>query len=234
MKEYQFQQFKNELPEKPDIYGREEYLNSAVLVPFVLLDGEYHLLFQKRAPGISQGSEICFPGGHHDEQFDGSFKDTAVRETVEELGVESGAIRIIGRLDMLVTPRGVIVEPFVGILDIESLENLQPDANEVEEIFTLPVSWFIENKPEIYYNRVQIQSSYINKEGEEQVLLPVDELGLPSFYRGTRGGWKYRVVVYKTRKHIIWGLTASVVFSMMRIIEEMHKKTEKPQENGEG
>ncbi len=225
MKENKFQLFQQKLPETPGIYGREEYLNSAVLVPFVLLDDEYHLLFQKRAPGISQGNEICFPGGHHDEKYDGSFQDTAVRETIEELGLDSSLITIIGRLDMLVTPRGVIVEPFVGLLDINSLKELQPDSSEVEEVFTLPVSWFIENKPEIYYNRVQVQSSYTDKEGREQILLPVDELGLPSFYRGTRGGWEYKVVVYKTGQHIIWGLTASVVFSMMKIIEDLYTRS---------
>ncbi len=226
MKEDQFFQFKQELPEIPGIYGREEYRNSAVMVPFLLIEGEYHLLFQKRAQGISQGSEICFPGGHHDEKFDASYRDTAIRETVEELGIAKEKISTIGCLDMLVTPRGVIVEPFVGVLDIDSLDDLDPDTSEVEEVFTLPVTWFTKNKPEIYYNRIQIQSSYIDEDGKEQILLPVDELGLPPLYRGSREGWKYRVVVYKTEKHIIWGLTASVLFSMMKIIKDMECKSD--------
>ncbi len=221
MKKEQFESFKEELPAIPGIYGREEYLNSAVLVPFLLIGGEYHLLFQKRAAGISQGSEICFPGGHYDERLDGSFLDTALRETVEELGVDQGKITNIGRMDMLVTPRGVIVEPFVGVLNIDSLDDLKPDLNEVEEVFTVPVSWFVENRPEIYYNRVEIQSSYMDAKGKEHILLPVDDLGLPPLYRGSRGGWKYKVVVYKTENHIIWGLTGSILFGMMNIITEM-------------
>ncbi len=226
MKEEQFKSFKKELPTIPGIYGREEYFNSAVLVPFLLIGGEYHLLFQKRAAGISQGSEICFPGGRHDEKLDSCFLDTALRETVEELGIAREKITNIGCLDMLVTPRGVIVEPFVGVLHIDSLDDLKPDLSEVQEVFTVPVSWFVENKPEIYSNRIEIQSSYVDPDGREHVLLPVDDLGLPSLYRGSRGGWKYRVVVYKTEKHIIWGLTGSILFGMMNIITEMNSAKE--------
>ncbi len=219
MKQKQFETFITALPEIPDIYGREEYLNTSVLVPFFKKDGEYHLLFQKRAEGISQASEICFPGGHYEEGVDLSFRDTAIRETVEELGITVSDITVLGRLDLLVTPRGVIVEPYVGLLQIDSLNDLAPDRGEVEEVFSLPLNWFLENEPEIHHSRTQIQSSYIDKDGIEQILLPVDELGLPQHYKGTRGGWMFKVIVYKTEKYVIWGLTASIIFGMLKKIK---------------
>ena len=35
----------------------------AVVLPLLERDGEMHILFEVRSPGISQGGEVCFPGG---------------------------------------------------------------------------------------------------------------------------------------------------------------------------
>ncbi|MDR3629464.1 MAG: CoA pyrophosphatase [Desulfocapsaceae bacterium] len=215
MKENDFKTFIAGLPAVPGILGRDLYFNSAVLVPFVLVGDDYHLLFQKRAAGIRQGHEICFPGGGHDEAVDLNFQETAIRETMEELGLPRKKITISGRLDTLVTPRGFIVETFIGTLAVKDLTELRPAVGEVAEIFTIPVSWFIDNEPEIYFTRVEMQPSSIGPDGKKQIFLPVDELGLPAIYGRNREGMKYRVVVYKTGKHLIWGLTAAIVYEMI-------------------
>jgi peroxisomal coenzyme A diphosphatase NUDT7 len=218
MKEDEFRIFVGSLPEVPGILGRDLYFNSAVLVPFLLIEGEYHLLFQKRAAGIRQGSEVCFPGGRHDSCLDRDFQETALRETVEELGLARDKITITGRLDTLVTPRGVIVETFIGTLALDNLDDLRPASREVEEVFTIPVSWFMENRPEIYFTRVELQASNIGPDGKKQIFLPVDELGLPAMYGQNREGMKNRVIVYKTEKYLVWGLTAAIVFEMIQKI----------------
>jgi len=218
MKENEFGKFVSGLPKVPGVLCRDLYFNSAVLVPFLLIEDEYHILFQKRAAGIRQGSEICFPGGRHDSGLDQDFQETAIRETVEELGLSRDKISISGRLDTLVTPRGVIVETFIGTLDIGNLDELQPAPDEVEEVFTVPVSWFIANRPEIYFTRVEVQSSTTGPDGKKQVLLPVEELGLPAKYGKNLNGMNYRVIVYKTEKYVIWGLTATILFEMIRRI----------------
>ena len=216
MKKHEFEHFARNLPETPGIFGREDFFNCAILVPFVFIDEECHLLFQKRASTIRQGSEICFPGGKFDPHLDDSYRDTALRETTEELGIPSENIRITGRLDTMVTPRAVIVEPFVGILEIDSLDDLRPDHREVAEVFTLPLAWFITAEPEVYHNRIEIQPSYIDAEGREHILLPVDELGLPARYKERRSEWTHKVVVYKNEKCTIWGLTAAIILGMIR------------------
>jgi peroxisomal coenzyme A diphosphatase NUDT7 len=218
MKENEFRIFIDSLPEIPGILDRELYFNSAVLVPFLFIGGEYHLLFQKRAADIRQGSEICFPGGRHDGNLDRDFQETAVRETVEELGLAREKITITGRLDTLITPRGMIIETFIGTLALGSLDELRPALGEVEEVFTIPVSWFIQNSPEIYFIRVELQPSAIGPDGKKHILLPVDELGLPAIYGENWEGMRSRVIVYKTGKHLIWGLTAAIVFDMIRKI----------------
>ena len=204
------------VPPKPDILGREQYNSSAILVPLVHLHGEEQLLFERRAPHIKQGSEICFPGGHFDITKDDSYLETAIRETIEELGVEREKISIIGQLDTLVSPRGLIVECYLAGLDLSSLEDLHLDSMEVDEVFCVPVRWFINNPPEIYHTRVEIQSSYRDDSGNREILLPVDELGLPPHYKKNRSEWMHRVAVYRHERTIIWGLTAAVVDNLIR------------------
>ena len=212
----EFERFSDSLPATPGIYGRDNFFNSAVLVPVLFVDDDCHLLFQKRARSIRQGSEICFPGGRFDPELDSGFADTALRETEEELGLARDRIRLTGRLDTVVTPRAVIVECFVGILDIAGLEDLRPDPREVEEVFTIPLSWFVATKPEIYHNRIEIQPSYVDAEGREHILLPVDTLGLPSHYKERRSEWTHEVAVFRHRRCTIWGLTAAIILGMIR------------------
>lgn len=209
---------KQKLSSGPDILGRDQYTVSAILVPLVCINGKDQLLFEKRAKHIKQGSEICFPGGHYDKNIDGSYVETALRETREELGIDSDSIQVIGQLDTLVSPRGLIVECFLAHLDIESLNQLNLDRNEVEEAFCVPVKWFQQNSPEIYRTRVEIQSSYEDDSGSRKILLPVDELGLPSRYKKNRSEWMHRVVVYRRNPDIIWGLTAAVVDNLINKI----------------
>jgi 8-oxo-dGTP pyrophosphatase MutT (NUDIX family) len=216
MNQDEFERFSRSLPETPGIYGREDFFNSAILVPVVFIAGEGHLLFQKRAKAIRQGSEICFPGGRFDPHLDTGFADTALRETEEELGISRDRIRLTGRLDTVVTPRAVIVETFVGILDINGTDELRPDPREVEEVFTIPISWFVATEPEIYHNRIEIQPSYIDADGREHILLPVDQLGLPARYKERRSEWQHKVAVFRHERCVIWGLTAAIILGLIR------------------
>lgn len=213
-----FNELSGKLPEVPGILGKSNYFNSAVLIPFVEINNEYHLLFEKRAKGIRQGSEICFPGGEYDPQIDASFKDTAIRETVEELGIEENRISIIGLLDTLVGPMGVTVDPVVGRLHAENINNLPFDKNEVEKIFTVPISFFANEKHEVYYLRTEVQPEYIDEYGVKKILFPTKELGLPEVYWKpwhTRG---QKIIVYRTNEGVIWGITARLIEELIRVI----------------
>ena len=61
MKNIDFEKLISVLPKYPGVLGKEEYFNSAVLIPLVLINKEYNFLFEKRAASIRQGGEICFP-----------------------------------------------------------------------------------------------------------------------------------------------------------------------------
>ena len=208
-------ELQQKLANPPGILGRNEYFLSAILVPLVEIEGEEPLLFEIRADHIRQGGEVCFPGGHYDSAKDADYQETALRETYEELGIQHNSIKLIGQLDTLVSPRGIIVECFLGAIDIDNLDELVLDAEEVAEVFTVPLRWFVDNLPEVYHTRVETQSSYIDDQGKKKVLLPVEDLGLPARYKKNRSQWIRRVVVYRRGSHIIWGLTAAVVENLI-------------------
>lgn len=199
------------LPSVPGIQGRHRYFNSAVLVPFVWLQGEYHLLFQVRSSHIRQGGEVCFPGGAFDPALDTGYKDTALRETEEELGLPREQIKLLGRLDTLVVPMGTALEPFLGVLQVENLDALSPEPGEVERVFTIPVAYFLQHEPETYSVRVEVHPYRLDAEGNEEVLLPSRELGLPARYHASWGGKEVPIFVYRTEEGIIWGMTAELI-----------------------
>ncbi len=208
------------LPETPGIIGRAEYLNSAVLAPLVLIDREYHLLFQKRSATIRQPGEVCFPGGKHDPKQDADYRETAIRETTEELGIDASVIQVKGYLNTMMAPMGVIVEPFLAVLEIDDLSRLKPDPAEVERIFTVPVSYFLENEPDRYQIRVMAEPSYKDADGKEHILFPVKELNLPERYQGPWGSRLARILVYPHPEETIWGITAEIIDDLISYVKK--------------
>lgn len=206
------------LPQYPGILNHEKYLKSAVLIPLILINDVYYILFEVRNATIRQGGEICFPGGKIDANE--SAEEAVRREVVEELGIHDNQIQIIGRMDTVVATMGVTVEVFVGVLDVQGIEELQPNSNEVERVFMLPVSYFAEAVPESYHIRVELQPSFLDEEGIEQFVLPSKMLGLPNRYHQPWGHRLLPVYVYKTEEGVIWGITAEIVKVYVNMVEQ--------------
>lgn len=202
------------------IIGKERFLNSAVIIPLINIDDNLSVIFEKRSVSVRQPGEVSFPGGHFDATVDKDFRDTAIRETNEELGVPIDKIEVKGRLGTLVAPMGVLVEAFVAMINIDSPANLKIDTREVDYIFTLPLDYFIDNKPEQYFTRIELHPYTINEKGEKLEHLPVKELGLPEKYAlpWTRG--INRVLVYKNNNEVIWGITAELIYELANRMKE--------------
>jgi peroxisomal coenzyme A diphosphatase NUDT7 len=202
---------KSNLPAYPTLIGRDRFFNSAVLVPLIWLSGEYHMLFQQRAASIRQGSEYCFPGGKFDSELDKNYQSTAIRETVEELGIDKDMIRIEGNIGTLLSPMGVAIEAFLATFNISGLHELCINNKEVKRIFTLPLAYLKTITPENYSAKVHARSSYTDSAGNEIILLPVKKLGLPDKYITPWGGNEHRILVYSTKEGVIWGITAEII-----------------------
>jgi 8-oxo-dGTP pyrophosphatase MutT (NUDIX family) len=81
--------------------------------------------------------QISLPGGAR-EPWDTDFRQTALRETCEELGIPERAIEILGRLTPLFIPvSSFCVYPYVGYMS--RARALRPDPNEVAEAIEVPV-----------------------------------------------------------------------------------------------
>ena len=215
MNREEYKRMINRLPACPGIVGRELYSRSSVFVPFVFMDGEHHLLFEKRSPEIRQGGEICFPGGGIDGSLDKNSRHTALRETMEELGVDEELIRIDGQSDSVIASMGAVIEVYVGELMIHSLDDCRLNRAEVDEIFLVPVRYFREHPPKEYELHLEIKPSYFDEDGNEVILLPVQELGLPERYSRPWKGRNYGVLVYSWGQYTIWGITARIVNSLV-------------------
>lgn len=183
--------------------------DAAVLLPLVETDEGIAILFEVRSSRISrQPGDICFPGGKK-ESFDSSFEETAVRETAEELGIDKEKIKIIGALDYLVTHMGPIIHPYVGV--IEDWQDLNYNHDEVEEVFTVPLKFFMTNEPRtanmLLANRAQDD-------------FPFDLL--PRHPKEWQRRKNYKVYFYQYGKYVIWGLTARMLYGFLhRFYDEL-------------
>ncbi|AXH15643.1 NUDIX hydrolase [Malaciobacter mytili] len=216
MKKEDLKKMISNLPKYPSVLGRDRFFNSAVLIPLVKIKGEYYLLFQKRAANIRQGGDICFPGGGFEKGIDKNFKQTALRETKEELGIDKKEIKIVGQLDTMVAPIGAIVEVFVGIIKKKALKNMVIDKNEVEKIILVPLSYLKKQEPEVYTLKSEVKPYEINELGEKEIYFPAEELGLPEVYKEPWGNKKHKVWVYKYKDEVIWGMTAVILQDFLK------------------
>ena len=202
------------------IIGKDKYFNSSVLIPLIFIKDEYHFLFEKRANNIRQGGEVSFPGGEFDTNKDKDFLDTAVRETIEEIGITKEKIQVIGSMGTLVAPMGVTVDSFVGILNINNINELKIDEKEVARIFTIPVSYFAEINPSEYFVRLEVHTQKRSEDGGMIDMLPVKKLKLPKRYEKPWKGGEHRILVYETNEETVWGITAELVYEFCKLITQ--------------
>jgi 8-oxo-dGTP pyrophosphatase MutT (NUDIX family) len=98
----------------------------------------HSLVFTERAGSLSRhAGEVSFPGGLVDPE-DRDLAATALRETHEEVGIEPGAVDLLGALPPVHTfVSGILVTPFVGV--IPSLPPLRIAEAEIDRVVTVPV-----------------------------------------------------------------------------------------------
>jgi len=199
------------------IIGHEDFRNAAVLILLYKKEGKYHFLFEKRSEKVRQPGEISFPGGLIDKGE--TVVETALRETHEELGISSDKIEVLGDIGLLYSPLGATVAGVVGLTQIDSIKEIKLSKDEVDHIFSVPVEYFLNNEPQEYEVLLHAHSHYIDDKGKRVELLPVKELGLPKMYEDSWGLGKPKVLVYKWKDEIIWGLTARFVKEVVGMLD---------------
>jgi len=196
---------------QPRIIGRDSFTNAAVIVPLVLRNGSYDILLEMRSATISQGGEICFPGGLFDSTKDLTTYDTGIRELCEELGLSKEKVESRFMLGTVIALRGIVVDCYVATISIDSIGECCCDTDEVAQVFTIPVDDFVTAVPDQYSLFTEIQPYVKNSDGSVTTLFPAEELGLPQKYWHPWRGKGHRVLLYPTAYGPVWGLTAEII-----------------------
>ena len=101
------------------------------------------LIYTQRSSHLSTHSgEVSFPGGKADET-DLSLFGTALRESNEEINLNSEDVTELGKLNYLISRHKIEVNPFVATVD--QVQALKPN-EEIQEIFTVPIDFLLDPK----------------------------------------------------------------------------------------
>jgi 8-oxo-dGTP pyrophosphatase MutT (NUDIX family) len=115
---------------------------SAVIFPLFLRNGEWHTAFMQRSTGQGVHSgQLSFPGGKLEAGE--THLDAALRETHEEVGIETHRWNVVGELSALyIPPSHFVVQPFLAV----GPENPPFILNEDEAVAMIecPVSYLLQ------------------------------------------------------------------------------------------
>ena len=99
------------------------------------------IIFTQRSSHLSTHSgEVSFPGGKADK-IDSSLFNTALRESNEEINLNSKDVTELGKLNYLISRHKIEVNPFIATVD--QPQALQPN-EEIQEIFTVPLDFLLD------------------------------------------------------------------------------------------
>lgn len=140
---------------------------------------------------ILHRNQISFPGGHCEPNE--KIIDTAIRECFEETGIIITTDDVVGNLsELFVPPSDTIISPVVAL--VETLPSKKINEKEVAEIFTVPISFFM--------NEDNIQKEIWEIKGRS-VEVPL---------------WKVHPKVP------LWGATAMILAELIEVLKPLYKK----------
>ncbi|WP_317852355.1 NUDIX hydrolase [Paraclostridium sp. AKS81] len=115
-------------------------------------------------------------------------------------------IEIVSELDLFLSPADIIIHTFVGF--IHDLESLNPNIDEVDHIFLVPLSHLLENDPLRYKNEVRVVP---NKN------FPYDLIPNKENYKFKSGN--YDSLFYKYNDYVIWGITGKILENFLNLVK---------------
>lgn len=126
---------------QPKYHLAPDARSAAVLLPLCVVGGKPSVLFTVRSSQLnSHAGEVSFPGGMTDDT-DASDVETALRETMEEIGISSNNIEILGKLAHLPNVhQSVKVQPIVGFLGDIDPTTVWFNTDEVSRVFTVSIA----------------------------------------------------------------------------------------------
>ena len=132
-------------------------IHSAVLIPVYKATDGYEVLFTERTHKVEHHKgQISFPGGTV-EAGDKDFKETALRESFEEVGLLQEDVNVLGRLDdQLTVASNFIIHPFVG--EIPYPYDFKINQCEVEKIISVPFDLFFKKNSDLHPASIEFET----------------------------------------------------------------------------
>ncbi len=160
---------------------------ASVLVPLVQRDEGLRVLLTRRTDHLhDHAGQISFPGGRQEPE-DADETATALRETLEEIGLHHRHVEVLGRLPVYTTVTRFVVTPVVAL--VQPPFDLRLDDFEVAEAFEVPLD-FLMNPA--HHHRHVFEATGVARQF----------LSMP--WHGTSGPGP-------SREFFIWGATAAML-----------------------
>lgn len=124
------------------------------------------LILRKTYKGV-HSAQVGFPGGKYEIE-DFSLKETALRETEEEIGVIRSTVYVLKELtEVYIPPSNFFVQPYIGIT--KSTPNFILQEEEVESLLEVPLIHFmddsiktIQNLSTSYAKNIEVPAFMLN------------------------------------------------------------------------
>lgn len=136
-----FERLREILPAEVDTPISDQRRAAGVLVPLFEIGDEVGVVLTQRTEHLRRHSgQVSFPGGAW-EPHDATLRDTALRESFEEIGLEPADVEVLGVMpDFGTVGSDYMIRPYVG--RIPHPYEFTPDAHEVDRIIMPPLDLF--------------------------------------------------------------------------------------------
>lgn len=187
-------------------------MHSSVVLPVIEITGEDHILFELRNSKLKhQPGEVSFPGGRVEK--DEESRAAAIREFCEEIEAEESQLEIISRIFEYATPTRGLIHCYLARIDKNI--DLSISNDEVERLFTVPISFFKDQNPLVFKNAsVIVPDEKLELSGLlERLNIPLkgeESYSWPTLY--------YDIPFYEYEEFIIWGITANMVRNFVEML----------------
>lgn len=190
----------------PTFIGMESCHQAAVCIPLLKnQEGSYDVLFEVRAATIAhQPGDVCLPGGMVEKGE--TPREAALRELKEELLLKEDQISYLGDMDKLYSGGSLLMYSFAA--EVRKYQNTF-SAAEVDEVFTVPLEFFLHTEPECYVIRAKVE--------------PGEDFPYELICGGREYRWRSRkeeVCFYQYEGHVIWGLTAKLMRAFADVVRD--------------
>ncbi|MDC1030102.1 CoA pyrophosphatase [Flavobacteriaceae bacterium] len=137
---------------------------AAVMMLLYPIEGELHFcLIQRSNYAGKHSGQISFPGGKKEEE-DVDYWATALRETQEEVGVDSSKVTLLKQLSSTyIPPSNFYVYPYMAY--VESRPNFIPEKGEVAQVIEVPLNDLLKE--------ASIQEGSITASYSDEVVVPM-------------------------------------------------------------